>query len=144
MIKKHLGSLKQQLFAYQLQSVGRFCSQIRLLIGDDMGLGKTAQATASCHVLWHTGKIRRGLLIVPASLKSQWQREWAAFTNVPISVVDGVSSERAAMYKKIRSGFLIANYEQLLRDSSNVGHPTLGNSLPHPVITVSDEEILSH
>src|ERR1700758_2663229 len=40
-----------------------------------MGLGKTAQAIAACHALWHTGRVRRGLLVVPASLKPQWLRE---------------------------------------------------------------------
>ena len=42
-----------------------------------MGLGKTAQAIACCDILWRTGRIRRGLIIAPASLKPQWAREWA-------------------------------------------------------------------
>ena len=56
----------------------RFLATGRLLLADDMGLGKTAQAIACCDVLWRTGRIRRGLIIAPASLKPQWAREWAA------------------------------------------------------------------
>jgi SNF2 family DNA or RNA helicase len=49
-------------------------------------------------------------------LKSQWAREWTLFTDVPVAVVDGSPSERAAIYEEHESGFLIVNYEQVLRD----------------------------
>ena len=39
-----------------------------------MGLGKTTQAIAACHLLFHRGAVRRGLLVVPAPLKQQWLR----------------------------------------------------------------------
>jgi SNF2 family DNA or RNA helicase len=54
-----------------------------------MGLGKTAQAIAACHVLTSSGRARRALIVVPAALKSQWQREWAQFTDVAITLVEG-------------------------------------------------------
>ena len=63
-----------------------------------MGLGKTAQAIACCHILRHSGRIRRGLIIAPASLKPQWAREWALFSDLPIHVVDGPPEERQAAY----------------------------------------------
>ena len=74
--ERTLRSLHRRLYPYQTEGVRRFLDAGRLLLADDMGLGKTVQAIAACHVLWHTGKVRRGLLIVPASLKPQWQREW--------------------------------------------------------------------
>lgn len=111
-----LGSLKHALYPYQVQGVTRFLSSGRLLLADDMGLGKTAQAIAACHVLWRTGRVQRGLVIVPASLKPQWLREWQHFSDVPAVVIDGNRAEREAAYNRNTSGFLIVNYEQLLRD----------------------------
>ena len=94
----------------------RFLAEGRLLLADDMGLGKTAQAIAACDVLWRSGRVRRGLIIAPASLKPQWAREWAVFSDLPIEVVDGSPDERQALYASRKEGFLIINYEQLLRD----------------------------
>jgi len=111
-----LRGLKRELYPYQKDGVRRFLREGVLLLGDDMGLGKTAQATASCHALLASGKVSRGLLIVPASLKPQWLREWGLFSDAPIAIVEGSPDQRAAIYSKTRRGFLIANYEQVLRD----------------------------
>jgi hypothetical protein len=111
-----LRSLKQPLYRYQRDGVERFLVRGRLLLADDMGLGKTAQAIAACHALWHAGRVRRGLLVVPAALKLQWLREWQLFTDVPATVVDGNPAQRRAVFEACRHGFLLGNYEQLLRD----------------------------
>jgi SNF2-related domain len=111
-----LHTLKQSLYPYQHEGVERFFVRGRLLLADDMGLGKTAQAIAACHALWHTGQVRRGLLVVPAALKPQWIREWQLFTDAPAQIVDGPPAQRRAAFDSCRRGFLVANYEQLIRD----------------------------
>jgi SNF2 family DNA or RNA helicase len=111
-----LHTLKQSLYRYQYDGVERFLLRGRLLLADDMGLGKTAQAIAACHALWHTGRVRRGLMVVPAALKPQWLREWQLFTDVPATVVDGTPDQRRAAFAACRRGFLLGNYEQLIRD----------------------------
>jgi len=111
-----LRTLHRPLFPYQVEGVRRFLAAGRLLLADDMGLGKTAQAVASCHVLYSTARARRGLVIVPAALKTQWLREWRLFTEVPAAVVDGTPEARARQYRETASGFLIVNYEQVLKD----------------------------
>ena len=111
-----LRTLKRRLYPYQRDGVRRFLAAGRLVLADDMGLGKTAQAIAAAHVLFRTDKVRRGLLIVPASLKDQWLREWRLFSDVPLSVVDGSPTGRAAVYRSTQRGFLVTNYEQVLRD----------------------------
>ncbi len=111
-----LRTLKQSLYPYQRDGVERFFVQGRLLLADDMGLGKTAQAIAACHALWQTGRVRRGLLVVPAALKPQWLREWQLFTDAPAAVVDGAPDQRRATFEACRRGFLLGNYEQLIRD----------------------------
>ena len=108
--------LKRPLYPYQREGVRRFLGEGRLLLADDMGLGKTAQAIAACGILWRSGRVRRGLIIAPASLKPQWAREWAVFSDLPIEIVDGSPDDRQALYASRKEGFLIINYEQLLRD----------------------------
>ena len=109
-------SMKRPLYPYQREGVERFLTAGHLLLADDMGLGKTAQAITCCDVLRRTGRIRRGLIIAPASLKPQWAREWQVFSDLPVQVVDGSPNERQAAYARRKEGFLIINYEQLLRD----------------------------
>ncbi len=111
-----LRTLRRPLFPYQLHGVRRFLEAGRLLLADDMGLGKTAQAIASCHALYVTGRVKKGLLVVPAALKTQWAREWGAFTDVPVAVVDGTPVARRAQYRGLHRGFLVVNYEQVLKD----------------------------
>jgi hypothetical protein len=134
--RKHLHlavqTLKQSLYRYQHDGVERFFVRGRLLLADDMGLGKTAQAIAACHALWHTGRVRRGLLVVPAALKPQWLREWQLFTDAPAAVVDGTPGQRRAAFEGCRRGFLLGNYEQLIRDLDIVREWT-------PDIVVLDE-----
>ncbi len=115
-VRQGLRGLKRPLYPYQHDGVRRFLSEGRLLLADDMGLGKTAQAIAACGVLWRSGRVRRAVIITPASLKPQWAREWAAFSDLPIEVVDGSPGDRQALYAARKEGFLIINYEQLLRD----------------------------
>jgi len=108
--------MQRPLYPYQREGVERFLTAGRLLLADDMGLGKTAQAITCCDILKRSGRVRRGLIIAPASLKPQWAREWQVFSDMPVHVVDGSPDERQAIYTGRREGFLIINYEQLLRD----------------------------
>jgi hypothetical protein len=131
-LRHALHTLRQSLYRYQLDGVDRFFVRGRLLLADDMGLGKTAQAIAACHALWHTGHVRRGLLVVPAALKPQWLREWQLFTDAPAAVVEGTPGQRRAVFEGCRRGFLLGNYEQLIRDLDIVREWT-------PDIVVLDE-----
>ncbi|MBW2374121.1 MAG: DEAD/DEAH box helicase family protein, partial [Deltaproteobacteria bacterium] len=115
-LDSQLKTMKRPLYPFQRDGVERFLGVGRLLLADDMGLGKTIQAVAACHVLWQVGEVKRGLLVVPAPLKSQWEREWRLFSDVPVTVVEGPPARREAIYREQRRGFLIANYEQVLRD----------------------------
>ena len=107
---------KRRLYDYQKAGVERILTQGRLVLADDMGLGKTTQAIVAAAALQEVGLVRRGLFIVPASLKSQWQREWQAVSSAPLVVVEGGPEVRREVYAKIRRGFLVTNYEQVVRD----------------------------
>jgi superfamily II DNA or RNA helicase len=47
----------------------------RLLIADEVGLGKTVQAGLLMRQAWLSGRARRMLVMAPASVLKQWQRE---------------------------------------------------------------------
>ncbi len=117
---RYARTLKRKLYPYQMEGLTRFLEAGRLLLADDMGLGKTTQAIAAAHALFESGRIRRGLLVVPAALKSQWLREWEQTSDVPATVVEGIPEERRDQYRKLHAGFLIVGYEQLLRDIEHI------------------------
>lgn len=112
--------LLRTLYDYQKQGVRQFLENGRLLLADDMGLGKTTQAIACCHALYETGRIERGLLVVPAALRSQWLREWRETTKLELTEVQGTPEERAQTYDRTKRGLLLIGYELLLRDLPHV------------------------
>ncbi len=77
------GSFRTSLRPYQQRGVNWLCFLHSLGFGmclaDDMGLGKTIQILAFLNILKTTGKNRAALLLVPASLLSNWQKEIDAF-----------------------------------------------------------------
>jgi hypothetical protein len=115
-----IDGLARPLYPYQREGVARLLATGRLLLADDMGLGKTAQAIAVCHALFHAECAERGLVIVPATLKAQWRREWDLFTEAPLHVVDGSPEERARTYRGTKRGFLVVSYEQVIRDVAHL------------------------
>lgn len=109
-------SKRRRLYPYQKDGVWRFLTRGRLVLADDMGLGKTTQAVVAASALYEAGLVRRGLFVVPATLKAQWEREWRAISPVPLRVVEGGASERQAIYAGTGKGFLVTNYEQVVKD----------------------------
>jgi SWI/SNF-related matrix-associated actin-dependent regulator 1 of chromatin subfamily A len=67
---------------FQAAGVAYAIKHPNVLIADEMGLGKTVQAIAVCNVT----KPSRVLIIVPASLRINWEREWAKFTTLSLDV----------------------------------------------------------
>ncbi len=64
----------KKLFPYQEEGVLRLIGMGGSgLLADEPGLGKTAQAIRVCD---HFEDVRRVLVVCPASLKINWQREW--------------------------------------------------------------------
>jgi SWI/SNF-related matrix-associated actin-dependent regulator 1 of chromatin subfamily A len=107
--------LKRNLFAYQRKGVARSMELKRFINGDEPGLGKTGQAIATLH-----GAALRGeqtfpcLIICPKSLKENWAREWAIWTDRKAIVLR--DSMRNTWSQYLRTGLadvLIVNYESL-------------------------------
>ena len=103
-----------QLRPYQIEGVRFLANRDTALLADEMGLGKTVQTAVALSL--NKSLFQRTLLVVPASLSLNWQRElkrWA-----PELVVRGVigdAEDRAATYR-LPIQVLVASYEQIRSD----------------------------
>ena len=68
--------------------------RVSLLLADDVGLGKTVEAGLILTELVRKRRIRRVLIITPASLRTQWQQEMEEKFSLGFDVVDKVSTHR--------------------------------------------------
>ena len=107
--------VKAKLYPYQVEGTAFLAGTGRALLADDMGLGKTLQAIAAAAWLRTHEEARKTLIICPASLKQQWAREIARFTDLDTQIIQGPPKERSAQYQRDVSFFII-NYELILRD----------------------------
>ncbi len=109
----HLGF---RLHPYQEQGALFLARSGRTFLADDMGLGKTIQAIVAVLLLRRAAGARRALIVCPASLKHQWRREIRKACGEQAVVVEGRRALRLESYRDWRRGFLILNYELVLRD----------------------------
>lgn len=110
-----------RLHPYQEDGFRFLARRGRAFLADDMGLGKTVQAIAASLALRETVGARKALVVCPASLKYQWQSEIRKVCDEHAPVVEGRRSIRAATYSGWQSGFLLINYELVLRDLDLLG-----------------------
>lgn len=76
-------------------------------LADDMGLGKTIQVLAYLERLRKTRKTARVLLIVPASLLGNWQKESEKFVpQMPVTILHGSSAKILGEVVKSDNSFL--------------------------------------
>ena len=122
------------LFPYQREGMLHLAFTERALLADEMGLGKTIQAVAACALLHRLGKVRRVLVVTPASLKTEWEEQIRKFTPLDQRLVYGSRAARVRVYDDPAPPFFtIANYEQIVADSLDL------NERLRPDIIVLDE-----
>lgn len=66
----------------------------RLLIADEVGLGKTVQAGLLIRQAWMAGRLRRGIILAPANVCTQWQAELREKFALDWPIYDGQSLRR--------------------------------------------------
>ncbi len=110
--------LKMKLFPYQAKGVAYALQKKRLIIGDQPGLGKTAQAIATVAA----SNAFPCLVICPASLKLNWQREWHMWTDRKALLLSNKNKDTWPMFAKsdgnlfqkaAMADVFITNYESL-------------------------------
>lgn len=106
------------LMEHQIDAVKSLVANKRFILADDMGLGKT---TATVVGALETGA-KKVLIICPASLKINWQREISNYTDRSVSIVDGKKWEDA--------DFIIINFDIIknYHDLSNKSESVISNS----------------
>jgi SWI/SNF-related matrix-associated actin-dependent regulator 1 of chromatin subfamily A len=90
---------------YQKAGIAFALPRSSVLIADEMGLGKTMQALGLINA---DDSIRNVLIVVPASIKRNWEREallWLA-RKMPVQIVNGTLPQ---------GGVCIINYEQVAK-----------------------------
>ena len=112
--------LKAELYPYQADGALFAVRAGRCLIGDEMGLGKTIQAIAAAELFAQHFGAERVLIVCPTSLKHQWQREFARFTDRRCQVIGGLRASREAQYAE-QSFCKITNYDVLSKDLDLIG-----------------------
>ena len=103
-------NLKIQPYPYQREGIDRGLQWQRLIIGDEPGLGKTLQSIG----IINTAAAFPCLVICPASLKINWQREWEKFTDRKALVLDNATRTTWPYLIQMRMYHVaIVNYESL-------------------------------
>ena len=102
---------RYSLYPYQEAGVAKTLSMKRCINGDEMGLGKTGQAIVSVA----RAKATPCLVICPASLKINWQREVENFTDLrPLILNDAIKSTFPYFIGQMNLyDVVIVNYESL-------------------------------
>lgn len=79
----------------------------------------TMSALTAYNELFQEGKVKKSLLIVPASLKFQWRDEIDKFTGYLSTVIDGTKAQRRKQYEAFENdltNFCLISYETMRND----------------------------
>lgn len=109
-------NLPYQLRPYQWEGIRFLVENESILLADEMGLGKTVQVAVSLEILWRKLQLNRALIVVPASLKLNWEtevRRWAP--SLSVQTVRGDAADRLVYYQ-LPINVLIASYEEIRLD----------------------------
>lgn len=112
--------LKLPLYDYQIKGMLHLAFNGRAMLADEMGLGKTVQAIAAACLLRKLFNISRVLLISPVSLKTEWEEQLCKFTDASYALLYGNRKERLSFYRNCKTFFVLANYEQAIKDSKEI------------------------
>lgn len=106
---------------FQEEALELMVGRGKALLALTMGLGKTVTSIAAIEEFADNGAVNTGLIIVPSSLKYQWQREIRRFTGQLALVIDGDKPKRERLYTNaFRYRYVITNYESIVNDWSVV------------------------
>jgi len=106
------------LYPFQEQGVLFLCERPAALLADDMGLGKTVQSLAAISLLLSSGQISQAVVLCPAPLVLNWQREalrWLPRLEGGIVAIEGDPVRRLRRWRS-HAPLLIAGYETFRAD----------------------------
>ena len=104
--------------SHQKEAIEKLVGNDRFILADDMGLGKTTSTVIAAL----ESDAEKVLIICPASLKINWQREIENYTDKEISIIEGKKWEPA--------DFTIINYD-ILKNFHDPKHPEKSDILEY-------------
>mgnify|MGYP000382863957 CR=1 FL=1 len=99
----HTMGLNVHLRGYQEFGIQFMIEQARTVLGDEMGLGKTIQALGAMAHVKNTEEASRFIVIAPASILANWEREIERRSDFQTHVLHGAQRE-ALMARWLKSG----------------------------------------
>ena len=109
--------LSPLLRPYQREGVSFLTSADAALLADEMGTGKTVMVAQALRVLRDTYGLRRTLVVAPAALLTNWQRELARWgPDVATRSTHGLSAKQRAALWALPVPIVVASYEALRAD----------------------------
>ena len=113
--------------SHQKEAIEKLVGNDKYILADDMGLGKTTSTVIASL----ESDIEKVLIICPASLKINWQREIENYTDKEISIIEGKKWEP--------SDYTIINYD-ILKNFHDPKHPDKSDILNYGFdLVVMDE-----
>ncbi len=107
-------------YDFQIAGVHWLVERKAALLADEMGLGKTIQAIIAMRVLFRKGELQRTLVVCPASLTINWEKELKSWAPDLRAVrVHGSKSVRAEAWKAPAEVYIVS-YETLANDADTV------------------------
>lgn len=99
---------------YQEVGIHWICQKKATMLADEMGVGKTAQFIGACNKL-NSKKI---LIVCPATLKINWEREFDKFGSNPDLTTQIINGKKDIDYLKENGqpNILIINYDLIIRE----------------------------
>jgi SNF2 family DNA or RNA helicase len=104
--------------SHQKEAIEKLVGNDKFILADDMGLGKTTSTVIAAL----ESDAEKVLIICPASLKINWQREIENYTDKKISIIEGKKWEPAE--------FTIINYD-ILKNFHDPKHPEKSDILDY-------------
>jgi SWI/SNF-related matrix-associated actin-dependent regulator 1 of chromatin subfamily A len=113
--------------SHQKEAIEKLVGNDKYILADDMGLGKTTSTVIASL----ESDVEKVLIICPASLKINWQREIENYTDKEISIIEGKKWEPA--------DYTIINYD-ILKNFHDPKHPEKSDILNYGFdLVVMDE-----
>ena len=114
-LELHLAGLDVHLRGYQEFGTQFMISQNRVILGDEMGLGKTIQALAAITHVANVEAASRFMVVAPASLLANWEREVEARTDLNTHIIQGPNRDRHMANWLKSGGIAITSFSSLIR-----------------------------
>ena len=143
-----LSNVKVSLYPHQIDSAYTVVNKLKLsaLLADEVGLGKTIEAGIIIKELLCRGLIKKILILVPASLTSQWHDElkikfnedfirreefrgtdfWERFDKIISSIDTAKQPENAQIIKNIHWDLLIIDEAHKLKNEETINFQFVG------------------